>query len=134
MGARYNRFFFALESRESLCLVRVCTGLALVMKLTHFYGLWRMDRLKVTLPYHMDGMKQAAGLAALEFGDEMDARVAQVIDERERLLTAFEGLPVTTWPSAASFELRASSSCALTSRSLVSTSSRRWRCDSSSAA
>ena len=67
---------------------------------------WVVDAMfKVTLPYHMDGMKQAAGLAALEFGDEMDARVAQVIDERERLLTAFEGLPVTTWPSAASFFL-----------------------------
>ena len=67
---------------------------------------WVVDAMfKVTLPYHMDGMKQAAGLAALEFGDEMDARVAQVIDERERLLTAFEDLPVTTWPSAASFFL-----------------------------
>ena len=67
---------------------------------------WVMDELfKVILPYHLDGMKQAAGLAALEFGDEMDARVAQVIEERGRLLTAFEDLPVTTWNSAASFFL-----------------------------
>jgi histidinol-phosphate aminotransferase len=36
---------------------------------------WLIEELdKVTLPYHLDAMKQAAGLAALEFGDEMNAR------------------------------------------------------------
>lgn len=67
---------------------------------------WLVDELfKVTLPYHLDGLKQAAGLAALEFGEEMDARVAQVVEERGRLQTALQDLPVTTWPSEASFFL-----------------------------
>lgn len=67
---------------------------------------WLVAQLEnVILPYHLDAMKQAAGLAALDFADDMNARVAQVIEERGRLLDAFGDLPVTTWPSQASFFL-----------------------------
>jgi len=67
---------------------------------------WLIEQLEnVILPYHLDAMKQAAGLAALDFADDMSARVAQVIEERGRLLHAFGDLPVTTWPSQASFFL-----------------------------
>ena len=47
----YQRFFFELRSRESLCLVRLFTGLVLCVKLTHLYGLWRVERLSISLPH-----------------------------------------------------------------------------------
>ena len=67
---------------------------------------WLVAELeKVVLPYHLDSFKQAAGLAALEFGDEMAARVEGIVSERERLVAALESLPVKVWPSGANFLL-----------------------------
>lgn len=67
---------------------------------------WIVDELdKVVLPYHLDAFKQAAGLAALQFGEEMDRRVAMIVEERGRLLAALQELPVTTWDSGANFFL-----------------------------
>lgn len=67
---------------------------------------WIVEELeKVVLPYHLDAFKQAAGLAALDYGDAMDERVALIVDERKRLLSALEDLPVATWPSGANFFL-----------------------------
>ena len=67
---------------------------------------WLVDELeKTVLPYHLDSFKQAAGLAALDFGDEMDARVERIKSERERMLATLADLPVTTWPSGANFFL-----------------------------
>jgi len=60
---------------------------------------------KVLLPYHLDAMKQAAGRLALRFGAEMEARVAQIVEERGRLAAALAELPVETWPSGANFIL-----------------------------
>ena len=40
---------------------------------------------KVVLPYHLDAVKQVAGRLALGHVDEMDARVKQIVDERDRL-------------------------------------------------
>lgn len=60
---------------------------------------------KVVLPYHLDAMKQAAGLAALDFGDEMDRRVARLVEERGRLQEAIGRLPVHVWPSGANYFL-----------------------------
>ena len=43
-----------------------------------------MEELEaVVLPYHLDGLKQAAGVAALEFSAEMHARVTAVVDGDE---------------------------------------------------
>ena len=57
------------------------------------------------LPYHLDAMKQAAGVAALRFRAEMEERVSKLTSERERLAAALAALPVDTWPSEANFVL-----------------------------
>ncbi len=59
----------------------------------------------VVLPYHLSAMSQAAGLLALRYEREMDARVAAVAEERGRLAAALAELPVTAWPSDANFVL-----------------------------
>ncbi|MGI8685932.1 MAG: histidinol-phosphate transaminase [Acidimicrobiales bacterium] len=57
------------------------------------------------LPYHLDAIKQAAGVLALRFRPEMDARVRAVSAERDRLAAALGALDVDTWPSDANFIL-----------------------------
>jgi histidinol-phosphate aminotransferase len=63
------------------------------------------DLEAVTLPYHLDAAKQAAGRLALRYGAEMEARVATLVAERERLAAALDALPVEVWPSGANFVL-----------------------------
>jgi histidinol-phosphate aminotransferase len=63
------------------------------------------DLEQVVLPYHLDAMKQAAGLLALDFRAEMEARVASLVEERGRLVAALADLPVDVWPSGANFIL-----------------------------
>lgn len=60
---------------------------------------------KVVLPYHLDAFKQLAGTIALEFVDEMQARVAGLVEERGRFVAALHDLPVVVWPSGANFVL-----------------------------
>ena len=59
----------------------------------------------VALPYHLDSSKQLAGRLALQFVDEMEARVATLQEERGRIASALADLPVETWPSDANFIL-----------------------------
>jgi histidinol-phosphate aminotransferase len=67
---------------------------------------WLVAQLdKVVLPYHLDAFKQAAGTVALDFVDEMQARVSHIVEERGRVLAALADLPVEVWPSAANFVL-----------------------------
>lgn len=67
---------------------------------------WLVAELdKVVLPYHLDAFKQAAGLAAVRYEQEMNDRVAIIVDERERISRAFDGLAVDHWPSGANFVL-----------------------------
>jgi histidinol-phosphate aminotransferase len=67
---------------------------------------WLVAELdKVVLPYHLDAFKQAAGTVALEFADDMHARVAGLVEERGRVAAALADLPVDVWPSAANFVL-----------------------------
>ena len=67
---------------------------------------WLIAELhKVVLPYHLDAAKQLAGVLALEFVGEMEARVEAIVDERERVAIALADLPVDTWPSGANFIL-----------------------------
>ena len=67
---------------------------------------WLVAELdKVTLPYHLDATKQIAGRLALSFVEEMEARVARVVEERERVVSALCGLGATVWPSGANFVL-----------------------------
>ncbi len=67
---------------------------------------WLVDDLqKVVLPYHLDALKQAAGLAALEFLEEMESRVASIVEERGRLDVELKALGATVWPSGSNFIL-----------------------------
>ena len=67
---------------------------------------WLVAELeKVVLPYHLDAFKQIAGRLALRFSDDMDARVTQIVSERERISTAMADLPIEVFPSGANFVL-----------------------------
>ncbi len=59
----------------------------------------------VALPYHLDTVTQLAGRLALDYAQEMNMRVAAVVEERGRIAAAFAELPVETWPSEANFIL-----------------------------
>ena len=60
---------------------------------------------QVMLPYHVDAVTQVAGRLALRWTAEMEARVATLVAERERLAAGLALLSVDTWPSAANFVL-----------------------------
>ncbi len=57
------------------------------------------------LPYHVDALKQRAGLLALDYSAEMEGRVAALVAERERIADELAGLPIEQWPSDANFIL-----------------------------
>ncbi|HWH33181.1 MAG TPA: histidinol-phosphate transaminase [Egibacteraceae bacterium] len=64
------------------------------------------DLRKVRLPYHLDALTQAAGLAALDMADEVTAHIAVLGAERDRVHAELAAMPdVTVWPSAANFLL-----------------------------
>ncbi|MDA8047474.1 MAG: histidinol-phosphate transaminase [Actinomycetota bacterium] len=60
---------------------------------------------RVALPYHLDSFKQVAGRVALEFVGQMEERVALIVRERQRILSAMGPLAVTAWPSQSNFIL-----------------------------
>jgi histidinol-phosphate aminotransferase len=67
---------------------------------------WLVAELdKVVLPYHLDTVKQAAGTLAVKYVDAMNARVREIVAERERLVAAMHGLDVDVFPSGANFVL-----------------------------
>ncbi|HTN80015.1 MAG TPA: histidinol-phosphate transaminase [Acidimicrobiales bacterium] len=67
---------------------------------------WLIAELdKVALPYHLDTAKQIAGTLALTFVDEMEARVARVVAQRERIQAVLCDLGAKVWPSGANFVL-----------------------------
>lgn len=68
---------------------------------------WVVTELeKVVLPYHLDVSTQLAGVTALRFRSEMEARVAFLVEDRERLFRSLEELDgVTVFPSGANFLL-----------------------------
>jgi histidinol-phosphate aminotransferase len=68
---------------------------------------WIVEELeKVVLPYHLDVSTQLAGTTALRFRSEMEARVAFLVEDRERLFRALDELDgVTVFPSGANFLL-----------------------------
>lgn len=59
----------------------------------------------VTLPYHLDAIKQVAGVLALDYEREMDERVERIVTERVRLVEALTKLAVEVVPSEANFIL-----------------------------
>ncbi len=60
---------------------------------------------RVALPYHLDAFTQLAGRLALRYTEEMERRVATIVEERGRLAAALRDLPVETWRSDANFIL-----------------------------
>ncbi len=67
---------------------------------------WLIAELdKVVLPYHLDAMKQAAGVAALDFVADMDERVAAIVAERNRVSETLVDLGCHVWPSGSNFVL-----------------------------
>ncbi|MDA8290207.1 MAG: histidinol-phosphate transaminase [Actinomycetota bacterium] len=63
-------------------------------------ALWR-----VTLPYHLDSVKQAAGVLALRHRDAVAERTARLVEERGRLSAALRSLGMDVYPSDANFVL-----------------------------
>ncbi|MBW3619353.1 MAG: histidinol-phosphate transaminase [Actinobacteria bacterium] len=68
---------------------------------------WVVDDLrKVRLPYHLDAVKQVAGLAALRMRDDLLEHVPRVCAERDRVAGALRQLgDVHVWPSTGNFLL-----------------------------
>lgn len=92
-----------------LCVVRTFskTWSMAAARLGYLVGpSWVVANLeKVVLPYHLDAAKQLAGTLALGHVDEMDARVRQIVEERERLTASMAALPIDVFPSGANFVL-----------------------------
>lgn len=67
---------------------------------------WVTERLGVAiLPYHLDAISQAAGTIALDFEDEMRARVARLVEQRGTIQAGLAELGVEFWPSSSNFVL-----------------------------
>ncbi len=67
---------------------------------------WIVERLNTAiLPYHLDAVTQAAGSAALDFEDEMNQRVARMIEQRGSIQAGLGELGVEFWPSQSNFVL-----------------------------
>ncbi len=63
------------------------------------------DLMRVRLPYHLDALAQAAGLAALDCADAMTAHVAELCAERERLMVDLARMGARVWSSQGNFVL-----------------------------
>lgn len=67
---------------------------------------WIIERLNTAiLPYHLDAVSQAAGSAALDFEDEMNARVARMVEQRGAIQAGLGELGIEFWPSQSNFVL-----------------------------
>lgn len=67
---------------------------------------WVVERLETAiLPYHLDAVTQAAGSAALDFEDEMDQRVARLVEQRGAIQAGLGELGIEFWPSQSNFVL-----------------------------
>ncbi len=98
-----------VDDSRSLVVTRTFskTWSAAALRLGYLVGpSWVVEDLEsVVLPYHLDAIKQLAGVLALEFREEMEARVAHLVEERGRLAAALGEMAVTQWPSGANFIL-----------------------------
>ena len=67
---------------------------------------WVVNELqKVVLPYHLDSVKQAAGIAALDYSDAMQTRVEALVAGRAQIVSGLSEMDVQVWPSGANFVL-----------------------------
>jgi len=67
---------------------------------------WMTEQLEsVVLPYHLDAFKQIAGEKALMYVEDMNARVAGIVAERERISAGLTEMDVELWASGSNFIL-----------------------------
>ena len=67
---------------------------------------WCIDEIKnVSLPYHLDSIKQKAGVLALKHENEMLAQLENVKEEKNRVYENLLDFSVNVWPSEANFLL-----------------------------
>jgi histidinol-phosphate/aromatic aminotransferase/cobyric acid decarboxylase-like protein len=59
----------------------------------------RAELDKVALPYHLDAASRSPARLALQFQDDMDARVQQIVGERERVFAALAGMALDVVPA-----------------------------------
>ncbi len=98
-----------LDEQRPLVVTRTFskTWSAAALRLGYVIGpSWMITDLEaVVLPYHLDAVKQAAGVLALEYRDQMDLRVSHLVEQRGRVAAALEDLAVEQWPSDANYIL-----------------------------
>lgn len=67
---------------------------------------WMIEAItSVVLPYHVDALKQRAGVLALDHHEAMERRVATLVEERGRIMAELVTMPVECWPSESNFVL-----------------------------
>ena len=67
---------------------------------------WLVAELdKVVLPYHLSVLTQTAGILALDYAQDMEQRVAAIVEQRDNIEASLAQLAVQTWPSSANFVL-----------------------------
>jgi histidinol-phosphate aminotransferase len=102
----------ALELREghdNLVVVRTFSKTWSLASLRLGYAIARPEVVEalfaVTLPYHLDSLKQLAGRLALAYRDDMVERVERLKAERARLMAALLSMALEVCPSDANFIL-----------------------------
>jgi len=60
---------------------------------------------RAVLPYHLSAYTQVAAVLALRYRADMQARIALIAEERDRVAGAMASLPVRAWQSDANFIL-----------------------------
>ena len=67
---------------------------------------WCINAMQaVSLPYHLDSVKQKVGVLALKHDKEIIRKVAELKEERKRVFEVLLSLPIRVWPSEANFLL-----------------------------
>ena len=67
---------------------------------------WCVNMVKtVSLPYHLDSVKQRVGILALKHKEAMKRTVDVTKEERKKVFDALISLPIKVWPSEANFLL-----------------------------
>lgn len=67
---------------------------------------WVVERMGLAvLPYHLDAVSQLAGVTALDYASEMEARVARLVEDRGEIQAGLADLGVEFWPSQSNFIL-----------------------------
>ncbi len=98
-----------LDEERPLLVTRTFskTWSAAALRLGYLIGpSWMVaDIERVLLPYHLDSVKQVAGILALRFREEMDLRVAHLVEQRGRVAAALGRMAVEQWPSDANYIL-----------------------------